>query len=53
MNDLLKIEYCKNNNIPLIIIPYTHYKDLNISDLILNTTNFLWKEEENIHENLA
>lgn len=33
--DKEKINYCKDNNIPLIIIPYTHFKDLTINDLIL------------------
>ena len=29
--------YCKENNIPLIRIPYTHYKDFTIEDLLLNS----------------
>lgn len=33
--DSLKNEYCKKNNIPLIRIPYTLYKDLAISHLLL------------------
>ena len=33
--DKEKVNYCKNNNIPLIIIPYTRFKDLIINDLIL------------------
>ena len=28
--DQLKIEYCKNNNIPLLIIPYTDYDKIDI-----------------------
>lgn len=32
--------YCKNNNIPLIRIPYTHYNQLCIEDLLLETTKF-------------
>lgn len=31
----------KNNNIPLIRIPYTHYNDLCIEDLMLETSKFL------------
>ena len=33
--DKEKVEYCKENNIPLIIIPYTEYETLSIEDLIL------------------
>ena len=36
--DNIKNEYCKKNNIPLIRIPYTKYKELNINDLILKET---------------
>ena len=40
-HDLIKSKWCKENNIPLIRIPYTHYKDLNLQDLILSTSNFI------------
>lgn len=33
--DQIKINYCKSKSIPLIIIPYTKFKNLNIKDLIL------------------
>lgn len=33
--DLIKIEYCKAHNIPLIIIPYSKFDTLTIEDLIL------------------
>lgn len=33
--DNIKTQWCKDNNIPLIRIPYTKYKDLTINDLIL------------------
>ena len=33
--DNIKIEWAKNNNIPLIIIPYTKYDTLDIDDLLL------------------
>lgn len=39
--DLIKNQWCKNNNIPLIRIPYTHLNNLNINDLLLETTTFL------------
>ena len=32
--------WCKDNNIPLIRIPYTHYKELKIEDLLLETSKF-------------
>ena len=35
MRDKLKQEYCKNNNIPLLIIPYTKFQTLDIDDLII------------------
>ena len=40
LHDKIKNEYCKEHNIPLIRIPYTHYEDLKIEDLLLNTTTF-------------
>lgn len=40
-HDLMKSKWCKDNNIPLIRIPYTHYNDLKLEDLKLETTKFL------------
>ena len=42
-HDLIKSEWCKNNNIPLIRIPYTHYDNLCLNDLLLETSNFIEK----------
>ena len=39
--DALKNQWCKDNNIPLIRIPYTHLNDLKIEDLLLETSQFL------------
>lgn len=39
--DLIKNQYCKENNIPLIRIPYTHLKDLCLEDLLLETSHFI------------
>ncbi len=39
--DVIKNQYCKDNNIPLIRIPYTHYNDLCLEDLILEASKFL------------
>lgn len=43
--DNIKNLYCKNNNIPLIRIPYTQYNNLCIEDLLLETSTFLLKED--------
>ena len=40
-HDLIKSNWCKNNNIPLIRIPYTHYKELCLKDLLLQTSIFI------------
>lgn len=40
-HDEIKNQWCKENNIPLIRIPYTHLNKLTINDLLLNTTDFL------------
>lgn len=40
-HDLIKSQWCKNNNIPLIRIPYTRYKDLCLEDLLLDTSNYI------------
>ena len=42
-HDEIKNKYCKDNNIPLIRIPYTHLQDLCLEDLLLETTQFLVK----------
>ena len=39
--DEIKNEYANKNNLPLIRIPYTHYKDLCLKDLLVETTTFL------------
>lgn len=43
--DNIKNNYCLQNNITLIRIPYTHYKELQINDLLPMSSNFLIKEE--------
>ena len=35
-HDAIKTQWCKDNNIPLIRIPYTKYETLCIEDLILD-----------------
>ena len=44
-NDNIKNNYCKENNITLIRIPYTIFKTLNIKDLQLETTQYLLCDE--------
>lgn len=42
-HDIIKSQWCKANNIPLIRIPYTHYDNLSLKDLILETSSFVEK----------
>lgn len=39
--DKYKNQWCKENNIPLIRIPYTQLDNLDIQDLLLETSNFV------------
>lgn len=39
--DAYKNQWCKDNNISLIRIPYTHYNNLTIKDLLLETSDFI------------
>lgn len=39
-NDNLKVQYCEQHNIALIIIPYYYLDKLSLQDLILETTSF-------------
>lgn len=41
--DNFKNEWCKNNNISLIRIPYWHLDNLSINDLLLESSKFLFK----------
>lgn len=41
--DIIKNQYCKEHNIPLIRIPYTHLNDLCLKDLLLETSQFIIK----------
>jgi hypothetical protein len=40
-HDRYKNQWCKDNNIPLIRIPYTQYNNLCIEDLLLETSKFI------------
>ena len=44
-HDLLKQEYCIKNNIPLIRIPYDRLGKITLQDLLLSTSNYLYKGE--------
>ena len=41
IRDQLKNQWCKDNNIPLIRIPYTHLDNICIEDLKLETSKFI------------
>lgn len=43
--DAIKNQWCKDNNIPLIRIPYTHLKDLCLEDLLLETSQFVVNQQ--------
>ena len=43
--DALKNSYCLKNNIPIIRIPYTHYEEIILEDLLLNTSKFIITKE--------
>lgn len=42
LRDAFKNKWCKDNGIPLIRIPYTHYDKLCIEDLLLESSTFLF-----------
>lgn len=48
--DKIKNQWCKENNIPLIRIPYFHYNNLSIEDLLLETSKYIVKEDEGEQE---
>lgn len=43
--DKYKNKWCLENNIPIIRIPYTHLNNIKITDLKLETSDFIIKEE--------
>lgn len=43
-NDYCKNAWCKNNNVPLIRIPYWHLNEITIADLKLETSKYIIKE---------
>lgn len=45
--DNIKNNWCHKNNIPLIRIPYTHREDIELKDLVLSTSTFIIKENDN------
>lgn len=44
--DSYKNHWCLENSIPLIRIPYTHLKDIELEDLILESSQYLVTEEK-------
>lgn len=45
MRDMFKNRWCQNNNIELIRIPYWHLENIQIQDLMLETSQFIFKKE--------
>lgn len=43
LRDRIKNEYCFKHNIPIIRIPYTHFNEIELKDLLLETSNFIIK----------
>lgn len=41
LHDKIKNQWCKDNNIPLIRIPYTHLNNICLEDLLLETSSFI------------
>lgn len=39
--DKIKNDYCKEHNIPLIRIPYTHLENITLNDLLINKSSFI------------
>ena len=51
LNDKIKNKWCQENNIPLIRIPYTIYDTISLKDLLLETSKYIIKvNEENESE---
>jgi len=44
-HDKIKNEYCFNNNIPIIRIPYTYLDNICLDDLLLKTSKYIIKAE--------
>ena len=43
--DNIKNQWCFDNNIKIIRIPYTHLEKITIKDLLVETSDFILKEE--------
>ena len=44
-HDKIKNQYCFDNNIPIIRIPYTHLENLSLEDLMLETSQFILRRD--------
>lgn len=49
--DMIKNQWCIENHIPLIRIPYTHLSKLDLTDLVLETSTFIINPENEKEEN--
>lgn len=50
LHDDIKNQYCFDNNIPLIRIPFTHKNDITIDDLLVETSPFVISSKEQMQE---
>lgn len=50
LRDDIKNQYCFDNNIPLIRIPFTHKDDITIDDLLIEISPFVISSEEQMQE---
>lgn len=46
-HDKIKNHWCEKNNIPLIRIPFSHYPDLCLEDLLLQTSKYIYVPTKN------
>lgn len=44
-HDLMKNDWCLKHHIPLIRIPYTHFDDLVLNDLLLSESSFIYNAD--------
>lgn len=49
--DREKTNYCLKSEIPLIRIPYTHFDNISLQDLLISTSKFIVEEQEDNNEN--
>lgn len=53
LRDKIKNQWCVENNMPLIRIPYTHFENITIDDLLLETSKFIYTNADNKSDNIG